>query len=575
MQLELVGCEIGGDVGRSGPVTGSGSVGIGPLTIEVSHSAGRTTWSVTNVSQSPVAPRHVRLVFRLVGVRGTLRMFRHGYQSWSPSGVATFGVDEDPSTDPTSFRFLRDAYLCDPDRVAPGELRSELVTVLGDDQSSLLALGFDAATEHDGTFRLRPGADGPELIAEAFFGGATIPAGVRRALHAFTAEEGGDASALVEAWAARAGAAGQARVGQPYQVGWCSWYHYFHEITEEAIRSNLARSADWPFTVFQVDDGYQRQIGDWLLTADTFPSGLAALADDIAASGQQAGLWLAPFLVSPASQVANEHPEWLVQFTDGSGPMLSWFNPPWGGAMWGLDTSRTDVQEHLEGVARSLVDLGFTYLKLDFTIAPGLDGRFHDATMTPAQRVRAGYDAVRRGAGEDTFLLGCGAPIGPCIGVVDGMRIGADVAPSWALPTPPLAPALSAIEPATAHAYRSTVTRAFQHRRLWLNDPDCVMLRTSETALTQEQAVTWAHAVGVSGGMALVSDDLTLLDEGAHALLDEVVAIGRASDGVALAGAPARSHDLLGATPPHHLSAAGYELVVDPDAGSSTLTRPT
>jgi alpha-galactosidase len=575
MQLELVACEIGGDGARSEPVTGVGPVGVGPLSIEVDQSAGRTSWSVTNVSQAPVAPRYVRLVHRVAGVQGPLRLFRHGYQSWSPSGVVTFGVDEDPSADPTSFRFVRDAYLCDPHRVAPGELRSELVTALADDRSPILAVGFDAATEHDGTFRLRPGADGPELVVEAFFGGAVIPPGVRRALHPFGTEEGDDASALLESWARRAGATGRARVAAPFQVGWCSWYHYFHDVTEEAIRSNLARSADWPFTVFQVDDGYQRQIGDWLETADTFPSGLGALADDIAASGQQAGIWLAPFLVSPASRVATEHPEWLVQFTDGSGPMLSWFNPPWGGAMWGLDTTRTDVQDHLEGVARSLVAMGYTYLKLDFTIAPGLEGRFHDPTLTPAQRVRAGYDAVRRGAGEDTFLLGCGAPIGPCIGVVDGMRIGADVAPSWPLPTPPLAPALAAIEPATAHAYRSTVTRAFQHRRLWLNDPDCVMLRTSETALTHEQAVTWAHAVGVSGGMAIVSDDLALLDDSAHTLLDEVVEIGRASDAAAVAGASARCDDLLDRTPPHRLTAAGYQLVTNPATGASTLTRPT
>ena len=48
--------------------------------------------------------------------------------------------------------------------------------------------------------------------------------------------------------------------------------------------------------------------------------------------------------------------------------------------------------------------------------------------------MRAGYDAIRRGAGDDAFILGCGAPLGTCIGVVDGMRIGPDVAPSWDVP---------------------------------------------------------------------------------------------------------------------------------------------
>ena len=40
----------------------------------------------------------------------------------------------------------------------------------------------------------------------------------------------------------------------------------------------------------------------------------------------------------------------------------------------------------------------------------------------------------------------------------------------------------------------------------------------------------WALAVGVSGGMALVSDDLALLGADARRLLDEVVALGREAD---------------------------------------------
>jgi hypothetical protein len=30
------------------------------------------------------------------------------------------------------------------------------------------------------------------------------------------------------------------------------------------------------------------------------------------------------------------------------------------------------------------------------------------------------------------------------------------------------------------------------HRRLWLNDPDCIMLRTAGTGLTPQEARTWA-----------------------------------------------------------------------------------
>ena len=42
--------------------------------------------------------------------------------------------------------------------------------------------------------------------------------------------------------------------------------------------------------------------------------------------------------------------------------------------------------------------------------------------------------AVRKEAGEDVFILACGAPLGPCARHVDGMRVSADAAPHW-LPT--------------------------------------------------------------------------------------------------------------------------------------------
>ena len=160
--------------------------------------------------------------------------------------------------------------------------------------------------------------------------------------------------------------------------------------------------------------------------------------------------------------------------------------------------------------------MGFSYLKLDFTFAPSVDGVWADTARTPAQRVRAGFEAVRRGAGADAFIVGCGAPLSHVVGVVDANRIGPDVAPLWALePSAEIVAGYLDVQPATRGAYAATLARSFMHRRLWMNDPDCVMLRTTHTELRPEAARTWARAVGLSGGLALVSDDLALLDAGA------------------------------------------------------------
>jgi hypothetical protein len=75
----------------------------------------------------------------------------------------------------------------------------------------------------------------------------------------------------------------------------------------------------------------------------------------------------------------------------------------------------------------------------------------------------------------------------------------------------------------------------------------------------------------LSGGAALVSDDLSLLGDDARRLLDEVVALGRASDDLARAGRPAEAIDLLERTPPTTFVAGPHRLIVDPETGAGRL----
>jgi alpha-galactosidase len=474
-------------------------------------------------------------VWRAVDVKDPVRMFRHGYQSWSPSGWAIAGVDEDPSRACGAIPLVVDMHHANPVTAEPGELRSELVTVLDDGSADPpIVVGFLGGSDHDGTFRLRRRDDEVELWTEAFLGGISLEPGAFRRLHSvesWTPDDGAGIGSALGAWANAIGSSNGARVTAPYQIGWCSWYHYFDAVTERDVTANLALASAWPFDIFQIDDGFQPAIGDWLGTNDKFESSLQTLAGRISAEGLVPGLWIAPFLAAPTAAVARAHPDWFARHRS-SRPLVGMVNEHWGGPVHVLDTTQPQVLEHLEHVARTLAEAGFRYLKLDFTYAPALAGAYADASRTPAQRVRAGFDAVRRGAGDDVFILGCGAPLGACVGAVDGMRIGPDVAPWWT-PAPDgwSPPGYGETSPATAYALAAAKARQFMHRRLWLNDPDCVMLRTRETSMSAEEVRRWAMAVGESGGMALVSDDLSLLGAGERSLFDEVVARGRANDG--------------------------------------------
>jgi alpha-galactosidase len=157
------------------------------------------------------------------------------------------------------------------------------------------------------------------------------------------------------------------------------------------------------------------------------------------------------------------------------------------------------------------------------------------------------------------------------VGAVDGNRIGSDVDPRWTLDPARADEAYPDALPATRHAFRNTLARSFMHRNLWLNDPDCVMLRTTQTDLDPAGVRTWAETVAVSGGMVLVSDDLALLDDTSRALLHEVIAIGRQVDAEAMAGAPPVCDDLLDASP-GRLRSARHSLVVDTTTGHGELT---
>jgi alpha-galactosidase len=540
------------------PVEGLPGTDIGPVRVEVTHRGDVIRWRV--FAHERVALDAVSLVWDEGESGSNPLLFSQGYQSWAPTRTVRLGVDQDPSRVPHQIALVRAAFHADPGVAAPGEVRSEQVAVLAVDARPRRCIGFTGGEHHAGTIRARIVEGRVEIVAEAWLGGAVLSAGERRSLHDIVLDEGDDASMLLEQWATRVGVVADARAKAPFIAGWCSWYHYFNEITERDMRDNLARANAFPFDVFQLDDGYQRAIGDWLETNDRFPSGVEMPASEIAAAGLMPGIWIAPFLAAPDSALVHRHPEWLAHAPEGDGFAIGMYNEIWGGVMAELDTTQPEVCAHLEATARALVDAGYRYLKLDFTFSAAMPGRYADPTRTPAERVRAGYDAIRRGAGDDVFILGCGAPIGACVGVVDGMRIGADVAPWWDIPPGrgERQPGYELATPATRHAFVNTCTRSFMHRRLWSNDPDCVMLRTSDTELSRDDARRWAETVACSGGLVLVSDDLALLDEDAARLLESVVAHGRIADDAARAGASPRCVGLLDPDGPSGIeSAAG------------------
>jgi alpha-galactosidase len=367
-----------------------------------------------------------------------------------------------------------------------------------------------------------------------------LAAGARVPAERFAFALGASGDALLERFAAELGARAGARTQAPFQAGWCSWYQFFAAVSEDDVLRNLEALSKLrpalPIDVVQIDDGYQRAIGDWLETNERFPRGLAALAAEIRGAGFTAGIWTAPFCVVAESELFRAQPDWLLR--RGGEPFLALLHAQWArdSRVYALDASRPEVRRHLRDLYAALAELGFTYQKLDFLYVAAMQADAADRALPRAARLQRGLAAIREGAGADAFLLGCGAPLGAAVGFVDGMRIGPDVAPHWEpRPAPPI-PGIEHTTPSTQQALCSVYGRAFMHRRLWLNDPDCVMARSRGTDLTAEEVRSLAAGVAASGGMVIFSDDVPKLEAHELELLRETLALAREVDAGAAQG---------------------------------------
>jgi len=455
------------------------------------------------------------------------RFFKHGYQSWSASGAVDVGMREHHRDHASSITRLAHQSEATRPAVAPEAATSELFTIItsvaADD--SVLVGFIEGASELTTVTVTRPDL----AIARALLDGITLAPGDEREIAPLTIESYRSQGDLAANWAELFGDFMKARTSASYQRGWCSWYHYFHDISEEAMLANIRTLAAMrdriPIEVIQLDDGFQSALGDWDTTNAKFPSGLKRIADEIRGAGFAAGVWTAPFLCARDSRIMQEHPEWLLMHANRE-PLRAGYNKKWTtdpeGFAYALDPSNPEFREHLTRLFTRLSRaFGFTYLKLDFLFAGAAEGKRLDTNMTRATMLRLGLDAIRAGAGEEAFILGCGCPLGPAVGVVDGMRIGPDVAPYWGS---------SAEDPSTVHALDAIIARSFMHRRLWLNDPDCLMLRTRDTQLNAEERGALAATIASSGGMLLISDDMALIDDEAAALYRDAARIGTAVD---------------------------------------------
>ncbi|MEV8253024.1 alpha-galactosidase [Rhodoglobus sp. NPDC076762] len=176
-----------------------------------------------------------------------------------------------------------------------------------------------------------------------------------------------------------------------------TWEAVYFDHNFEQLAALADAAADAGVERFVLDDGWmknrtddKRALGDWTVDELSWPEGLTPLVDRVTASGMQFGLWVEPEMVSLDSDLAREHPDWILRDDDRPLPR-SWRN------QFVLDLDNSAAFAHvLDAISALLDEYAISYLKWDMNrdLLGGSVNRHVAATYRLMDELRERYPHV-------------------------------------------------------------------------------------------------------------------------------------------------------------------------------------
>ncbi len=445
---------------------------------------------------------------------GNISFLRNGYQSWSTS--RSYRLKEKPLRPWLQLISLTSSNMANLPSNTPGNLSSEMYSIISDLKTGDSFL-IGQSNPFNQFFYIRLILYKKEKKTNYFelvydFGRKMVLPGETIQLDGIImAQE--HATSLLDKYFSYINNKMKINILDKNLKGWCSWYYYYNKISPEIISKNISiiKAKKINIDFIQIDDGYQKHVGDWLELKTKFEGKMKELTSEINDAGYKAGIWIAPFIADKNSELVNIHPEYVLKDEYGR-PLIAGYNPLWPARYYyGLDITNPRFEEYIRKVIKTYVhQWGFKYLKLDFLFGGCLrGGTHHDLNLSRAEVLKYGIKVIREEAGKNVIFNGCGMPLSTGIGQINFMRVGPDTAPYWNKFRSSFFQ--SGAMNGARNSIRNFITRSMMNKHLWINDPDCLMIRKKRTQLNHNQRMSQINAIILSGGLLTYSDDFSEL----------------------------------------------------------------
>ncbi len=214
-------------------------------------------------------------------------------------------------------------------------------------------------------------------------------------------------------------------------IGYNTFCEFKNNISQQII-NNKIYSINKIYNTFFIGDGYSEKSCDiFNIDNKRFPTGLKPIVDSIHEKGIKAGIWIAPFAISPLSQSFSKYADIALKQNNKQAVTC----PFWNGA-YSIDITLPASQEYLKNMFDIIIECEFDIIYCDCIY---LAGSIPTGGKTQAMLINDAVKLIKKFACDKTLIFG-GVPYLSAYGNCDFINISSEPKNIWQNPLDFLSP---------------------------------------------------------------------------------------------------------------------------------------